>query len=142
MGEVAPRIELAALGGGTLDTAEFAGRPMWVNFMATWCPQCVGDLPMMELMHEQLGDELTMLLVDVGEDEELVAPFIDSLGVSLPVGLDRDGQSQRDWGAWALPIHFWVDEDGVIRSILFGGAPRDVFVESVRSVVPDADLDD
>ncbi len=139
---MAPRIELAALGGGTLDTAEFAGRPMWVNFMATWCPQCVGDLPMMELMHEQLGGELPMLLVDVGEDEELVAPFIDSLGVSLPVGLDRDGQSQREWGAWALPIHFWVDEDGVIRSILFGGAPRDVFVESVRSVVPDADLDD
>lgn len=141
LGDVAPRIELPALGGGTFDTAQYAGRPVWINFMATWCPQCVDELPMMELMQEQLGESMQILIVDVGEDEELVADFIEGLGVTLPVGIDREGEIQREWGAWVLPQHIWLDEEGVIRSIVYGGAPRSVFVDSVVNLVPDADID-
>lgn len=141
LGEVAPRIELPALAGGTFDTASFDGRPLWINFMATWCPQCVDELPMMELMQEELGDSLQILIVDVGEDEEIVASFMEQLGVTLPVGLDGDAAAQAEWGAWVLPQHFWLDEEGVIKAILFGGAPRSFFIESVLSVVPDAELE-
>jgi thiol-disulfide isomerase/thioredoxin len=141
LGEMAPRIELPALGGGTFDTSAYEGRPLWINFMATWCPQCVDELPMMELMQEELGDSLQILIVDVGEDEEIVAAFIEGLDVSLPVGLDGDAEVQREWGAWVLPQHFWLDEEGVIKAILFGGAPRDFFIESILSVVPDAELE-
>jgi thiol-disulfide isomerase/thioredoxin len=140
LGQEAPRIVLPALGGGTFDTAQYTGRPLWINFMATWCPQCVDELPMMELMQEQLGDGMSIVIVDVGEEEELVADFISDIGSTLPVGIDSDSAIQREWGAYALPVHFWVDEEGVIRSILYGGAPRDAFVESVLNLVPDADL--
>lgn len=142
LGQPAPRIELPRLGGGTLDTAEYAGRPLWINFMATWCPPCRDELPMMEVMQEQLGEDLTIVLVDVGEDEAIVADFIESLDVTMPVGIDEDGRVQETWGAWALPVHFWLDEEGVVKAILFGGAPRSAFVESVLNVVPDAQLDD
>jgi hypothetical protein len=40
-----------------------------------------------------------------------------------------------------LPIHIWLDEDGVVRSTLIGGAPRSIFVEHIQNVVPDAELD-
>jgi len=142
LGEQAPRIVLPALGGGFFDTAQYTGRPLWINFMATWCPQCIDELPMMELMQEQLGDSMAIVVVDVGEEEELVAEFMRGIGSTLPAGIDSDSTIQREWGAYALPVHFWVDEEGVIRSILYGGAPRDAFVESVLNLVPDADLDE
>ncbi|HUG48216.1 MAG TPA: TlpA disulfide reductase family protein [Candidatus Limnocylindria bacterium] len=141
LGEQAPIVRLPTLDGGTLDTSEYAGRPLWINFMATWCPQCIDELPMMELMQEQLGESMTLLLVDVGEDDELVQDFVDGLGVTLPVGLDRQAETQTEWGAWVLPMHFWIDSDGVVRSVLFGGAPRSVFIESILNLVPDAQLE-
>lgn len=141
IGDRAPQIELPALDGGRLRTADYEGRPLWINFMATWCPACQEELPMMELMQEQLGDELAIVLVDVAEDEQRVEQFVESLGVTLPVGLDFDGSAQRQWGAYALPVHYWLDEDGIIRAKVFGGAPREIFMESVRTVVPEAELE-
>ena len=141
LGDRAPVIELPALDGGTFDTSEYAGRPLWINFMATWCPQCVEELPMMELMQEQLGESMTIVLVDVGEDEEVVADFIESLDVTLPVGIDREAEVQQEWGVMVLPIHFWLDEEGVVRSTLIGGAPRDIFIEHIVNLVPDAELE-
>lgn len=141
IGERAPRIRLPQIGGGELDTRDYAGRPLWINFMATWCPPCRDELPMMESMQAQLGDEISIVLVDVGEDRQTVAAFIDSLNVDLPTGIDEDGTIQAEWGAYALPVHYWIDADGVVQHYLFGGAPREVFIESLRSVVPEAPVE-
>ncbi|MDP8904779.1 MAG: TlpA family protein disulfide reductase [Chloroflexota bacterium] len=138
VGQHAPRLVLPRLGGGQIDTAASAGTPLWINFMATYCPECRDELPMMNRMQFQLADQLEMVIVDVGENEETVAAFMVSLGVDLPVALDLDRAAQRQWGATVLPIHFFVDEDGIIAEVVIGGAPRDVFVEAVQTVVPDA----
>lgn len=140
IGQVAPAIELPQLGGGTLDTGAIEG-PLWINFMATWCPQCRDELPMMESFQAQLGEELTIVLVDVNEDRQVVRQFIESLGVGLPTGLDEHGTAQLEWGAFALPKHFWLDADGVVQAVLFGGAPRDLFIEAIRTVVLEAELE-
>jgi thiol-disulfide isomerase/thioredoxin len=139
VGQHGPPIELPALGGGTLDTSDYAGSPLWINFMATWCPQCVDELPMMVSMQAQLEDQISIVLVDVEEDEQTVRQFLDSLGVDFPTGLDEDGAAQEDWAAHALPVHYWLDAEGVVQYVLFGGAPRDLFIEGVRSVIPEAE---
>ena len=137
IGELAPRIELPLIDGRLLDTAEFAGQPLWINFMATWCPQCQDELPMMEGLQATLGDSMSILVVDVGESPEVVEGFIDRLNVDLPVAIDSDGLVQDQWGAYALPIHFWIDADGYVQAILFGGAPEEAFRDSILTVLPD-----
>jgi thiol-disulfide isomerase/thioredoxin len=141
VGQTAPRIELPLLGGATLDTRDYRGTPVWINFMATWCPQCQDELPMMESKQAQLGEALRVVLVDVGEDPEVVEGFIDSLGVQLPTAIDQNGAVQAEWGAYGLPIHFWLDAEGVIQAVLFGGAPREKFIESIITVVPDVEVE-
>lgn len=141
VGQRAPRIQLPLLDGGTLDTRELRGAPVWINFMATWCPQCQDELPMMESFQGQLGETLTIVLVDVGEDPATVEAFIDSLNVALPTAVDEDGTVQAEWGAYGLPIHFWLDGEGVIQAVLFGGAPRELFIESIVTVVPDVEVE-
>ncbi|HWH25010.1 MAG TPA: TlpA disulfide reductase family protein, partial [Candidatus Limnocylindria bacterium] len=139
LGMRAPTLTLPALGGGTIDTAAYAGTPLWVTFMATWCPSCIDELPMMDGLQARLGDDLAIVLVDVREDEELVASFINSLDVELPVALDRDGAVQAEWG-YVLPTHYFIDADGILREVIFGGAPPPVFLDAVRLVAPEADL--
>jgi thiol-disulfide isomerase/thioredoxin len=135
-GDLAPPLRVAQLGGGTMDLAALRGRPVWVNFMATWCPPCREELPLLERFQARLGERMTILLVDVEEDEDVVATFMTSLGVDLPVGLDRDGTAREAWGAAALPVHLWVDADGVVRASVFGGAPPPAFEEATRTILP------
>jgi thiol-disulfide isomerase/thioredoxin len=140
IGATAPRISLPALGGGTIDTAAYAGRPLWINFMATWCPQCIDELPMMEGMQASLGDEMTILVIDVEEDPEIVRRFVNRLNIDLPVALDTDSAVQRFWSAYALPSHYFIDGDGVVTDVVFGGLPRDVFEAAIHDILPDVKL--
>jgi thiol-disulfide isomerase/thioredoxin len=137
IGQIAPQIRVTLTDGSLMDTADFAGQPMWITFMATWCPQCHDELPMMERFGAQLTDKMTLLVVDVGEDRHTVRTFMDDLNVDLTVGLDPDGAIQAQWGANALPIHFWLDGNGVVQQIVYGGAPEQIFIEAITAVVPD-----
>ncbi len=136
IGQRAPDIEVTLTDGSLMSTADFNG-PLWINFMATWCPQCAEELPMMQRFSPQLEGQMTMLLVDVGEDRETVRNFIRSLDFDLPVGVDEDGTVQRRWGAYALPVHYWLDAEGIVRSIVFGGAPEEIFIQAITEVVPE-----
>ena len=98
IGQVAPELKVTLTDGSLMDTADFAGLPIWVNFMATWCPQCSTELPMMERFQGQLKDQMTILVVDVGEDRATVKDFLNGLNVDLAVGVDPDGSAQRACG--------------------------------------------
>jgi thiol-disulfide isomerase/thioredoxin len=105
--------------------------------MATWCPQCRTELPMMQRFQGQLTDKMTLLVIDVGEDRQTVKTFLNDLNVDLTVGLDPGGAIQAQWGANALPVHFLLDGDGVVQQIVYGGAPEEVFIRAITAVVPD-----
>ena len=137
VGDQAPPLEVTLLDGSTMNTRDFVGKPMWINFMATWCPQCRDELPMMKDYANQLGDSMTVLVVDVGESQDTVQSFMKSLKFNLPVGVDSNGIVQKQWGAYALPIHYWLDEQGIVRDIVYGGAPPQIFIQAITDVVPD-----
>ena len=133
----APDLKLTLTDGSLMDTADFAGLPMWINFMATWCPQCQAELPMMARFQGQLKDKMTLLVVDVGEDRGTVRDFVRGLNVDLTVGLDPDSTIQAQWAANALPLHYFIDADGVVRQIVYGGAPEQTFLEAITALVPE-----
>jgi thiol-disulfide isomerase/thioredoxin len=138
IGQQAPPLVVTLTDGSLLDTRDYAGQPLWINFMASWCPQCADELPMMQNYQAQLGDQATVVLVDVGEDQRTVNAFVRSLGIELPVGLDQDSSIQRAWGAFALPVHFFIDGNGTVQQIVFGGAPPEVFDQALGEILPAA----
>ena len=138
IGQPAPALRLPAVGGGTVDLASLRGKPVWVNLMATWCLPCRDELPLMQGFAARYEDDgLVVLLVDVGEDEAAVKSFLDELNVYLPAALDEDGAVQAAWGATALPVHFWIDADGIVREWALGGLGPDLMAESLQKILPD-----
>ncbi len=138
IGEAAPPLVVPALGGATIDLAGLRGSPVWVNFMATWCPPCRDELPLMSAFAaEHADDGLVVLLIDVQEDATTVEAFMDELGVTFEVGLD-DGAAQAEWGAFALPVHYWIDASGVIRDGALGAIGPEVMEAGLASILPPA----
>lgn len=137
VGEPAPPLVVPKVGGGTIDLAALKGKPVWVNFMATWCPSCIDELPLMAGFAARYEDtDLVVVPVDVREEEAAVAAFAAKVGMTFPVGLDGDGTAQAAWGALALPVHFWIDKDGIVRDGALGGIGPDVMAAGLGSILP------
>ena len=137
IGQPAPPLQVTLTDGSLLDSADYEGTPMWVNFMATWCPQCIDELPLMERYQTDYADYMNIFVVDTGEDADTVAAFMDELEVTLPVGVDEDGSVQALWGTYALPVHVFIDADGIVQDIVYGGAPLEVWDAAIAKIVPD-----
>jgi thiol-disulfide isomerase/thioredoxin len=141
VGGAAPPLKVTALDGTTIDLGALRGKPVWVNFMATWCPSCVDEMPLMTSFATRYADTgLTVVAVDVREDPASVQAFTRGLGVTFPVAIDGDGSAQRAWRAYALPVHFWVDRDGIVRDGALGGIGPDIMIEGLRSILPGVDI--
>jgi thiol-disulfide isomerase/thioredoxin len=105
--------------------------------MATWCPSCRDEIPQMMKYQALLGDRsLVVVLVDVREDADTVEPFVQSFELESPVGLDLVGRAQRAWGAFALPIHYFIDADGIVRSVMYGELSPPQFEEALTRIIP------
>jgi thiol-disulfide isomerase/thioredoxin len=141
VGEAAPALVLPQVGGGTIDLANLRGKPVWVNFMGTYCPPCVDEFPLMNGFATRYADEgLVVVAVDVKEDEGTVASFAERLGATFPLGLDGEGSAALRWDAIALPVHFWIDKDGIIRDGALGGIGPDIMARGLESIMPGVDV--
>jgi len=79
---------------------------------------------------------LVILAVDVREDTATVQEFVGSTGATFRVALDLDGAAQKAWGAVALPIHFWIDTEGIVRDGALGGIGPDQMAQSLALILP------
>jgi cytochrome c biogenesis protein CcmG, thiol:disulfide interchange protein DsbE len=138
IGEPAPGLVVSQVGGGTIDLADLKGKPVWVNFMATYCPPCQDEFPLMNGFAARYAEDgLVVLAIDVKEDEGTVAAFAESLSATFPLGLDTDGTAAVDWDAIVLPVHFWIDADGIVRDGALGGIGPDIMARGVQTILPD-----
>jgi hypothetical protein len=83
---------------------------------------------------------LVVVAVDVKEDEGTVASFAERLGATFPLGLDGEGSAALRWDAIALPVHFWIDKDGIIRDGALGGIGPDIMARGLESIMPGVDV--
>jgi thiol-disulfide isomerase/thioredoxin len=109
--------------------------------MGTYCPPCVDEFPLMNGFAARYADDgLVVIAVDVKEEEGVVAAFAAGLGATFPIGLDSDGTAAERWDAVALPVHFWVDADGVIRDGALGGIGPDIMARGLETILPGVEV--
>jgi cytochrome c biogenesis protein CcmG, thiol:disulfide interchange protein DsbE len=141
VGQPAPALALPQVGGGTIDLAKLKGKPVWVDFTATWCPTCRDEFRQMNGFSARYADKgLVVIAVDVREDEGIVASFAQATNATFPIGLDGDGSAQARWGAYALPVHYWIDARGIVRDGALGGIGPDIMAKGLESIMPGVDV--
>ena len=141
IGEPAPALVVPQVGGGTIDLANLRGQAVWVNFMATWCLPCIDEFPLMNGFAARYAEDgLVVLAIDVKEEEGAVAAFGESLDATFPLGLDGDGTVADRWDAIALPVHFWIDKDGIVRDGALDGIGPDIMARGLEAILPGVDV--
>ena len=101
--------------------ADYAGTPLVVNFFASWCVPCVREMPDFEQVHQDLGDQVAFLGLNMQDSITRGEELIDETGVTYDIGRDPDGSLLAQFGGVAMPTTVLVDADGTIVRVLSGG---------------------
>lgn len=125
VGEVAPDFVLSDLDGNQYALSDFRGKPVMINFWATWCGPCRVEMPEMQKAFEQYGaDGFTILALNQDESAETVRDFFyDQLNLTFTPLLDDNSVVAADYGAFGVyPTSFFIDPDGTVSAVHRGPA--------------------
>ena len=113
-GQALPAAELSDPAGGKLATAELKGKPALVNLWATWCVPCVAEMPLLDKLAGELGDEVRVVTISQDlEGAKLVPPFFAGKKfANLPQWLDADMKLPPALKAPGLPLTVLYDAEG------------------------------
>jgi len=119
-------VELKDLDGNTIRLADLRGRPVWVNFWATWCPPCQEETPVLRDMYEKYADDgLALVAISVQETTaDDVRAYVDRYDLGYTVGFDATSAIFHTYKAFVLPTQIFIDRDGVIRHVQLGPVTR------------------
>jgi thiol-disulfide isomerase/thioredoxin len=129
----APDFTLELLGGGEVTLSDLGGQVVMVNLWASWCPPCRKEMPDIEKVYQDFKDDgLVVLAVNTTyqDSESAAATFVQEFGLSFPIPLDRTGAVARQYQLRGLPSTYFVDKQGVIRSVVVGGPMSESLIRS------------
>ena len=121
VGKPAPEFVLHDFEGGAVSLASLRGKPVVVNFWASWCQPCVAEHPLLVAAAERYRGEVAFIGVVPSEDNaEAVARFTGRFGRWGPVYHDTDGRVSIAYGVFKLPETYFLSSDGTIVSKVAG----------------------
>lgn len=133
----APAFTLERLEGPSVRFPEqYQGKVVAIRFWADWCPFCRNEMTALEPIYRQYRDRgLVILAVNVLQPPEVVQPFVQQLGISYDVLLDRQGEVMRGYRVMGLPMTFIVDRQGIIRARIVGESTPEVFARALAGLL-------
>ncbi len=137
IGVPAPAFTLDRLDGGNARFPDqYRGQVVAIRFWADWCPFCRTEMTALEPVYRQYRDRgLVILAVNVLQPPETVRPFVDQLGISYDVLLDRQGEVTRRSQVMALPVTYLVDRRGVVRTQFVGESTPEAFAKEIAGLL-------
>jgi thiol-disulfide isomerase/thioredoxin len=137
-GKAAPGFALTSLDGKKVSLSDYKGRPVLVNFWATWCGPCKVEMPWFEEFRKQYagqGFEILGLADDVDAGKDTIAKVAHKTGVSYPILL-TDGKVQTAYGGLdVLPMSFYVDKNGVVVEVTAGLGTKDEIEANIKKTI-------
>ena len=134
-GDTAPGFSAPLADGGTFTLSEQKGKVVLLNFWATWCGPCVGEMPAFERLKEHYGDDVSILAVNSMEDEATVNQFIKEKGYTFPIAYDTDGELGEKYPTDGIPYTLVIDAEGIIKNIYLGAESADKQYEEYKEAI-------
>jgi thiol-disulfide isomerase/thioredoxin len=123
--------------GSTITLSKFKGSVMLVNFWATWCPPCVGEMPDMNRLHKELAEKgftVIGISMDSGSDRPVKA-LLEKMGIVYPVAMGGDNIARQFGEIVGIPVTFLVDRQGNVVKRYDGPREYKDFYRDIETVL-------
>jgi thiol-disulfide isomerase/thioredoxin len=138
-GRRAPDLTLKTLAESSVRLAQFRGRPLVVNFWATWCKPCRAEMPMLVAAHDRHRVAgLQILAVNLRDQERGrdVQRFVEEFRLPFPVLLDAHGRARRAFRVRAIPTTIFIDSAGLVRLEHPGPLTEELLQRGIAAILP------
>lgn len=137
-GRPAPALTGTALDGSAVDLASLRGKPVIVNFWASWCVPCREEFPLFEEKLAALGptDGLQIIGVLYKDEPELAGQFLTEFGAAWPTIDDPDDAFAKAYRVAAPPQTYFIDKSGVLQGIQIGQVRPEDFDTQYAKIKP------
>lgn len=113
-GKAAPDFTTELYGGTVIKLSEMKGRPVVLNFWASWCGYCVKELPDIEALFKKYGDKVSFLAVNCGESRKEIESFLKKKSYTFPIAMDETTSLSRLYNISGIPRTIVLDKEGKI----------------------------
>lgn len=139
---LAPSFPMEDPQGNTVQLSDFLGqKPVFLNFWASTCPPCKQEMPDIQALYEQYGDQIQFVLVNVGaamnDTREKAESYLEEEGFTFPVYYDVDYQAISTYGINSFPFSFFIDSQGNVVTYGRGMLSASLLQKGLNLMAPD-----
>ncbi len=124
--------------GNKVKLSDFKGKPVVLNFWASWCPPCKGEMPHFDKAYAGAKSDVVFLMVDLTDGEretqEIGQKYVKDQGFRFPVYFDKEQQAAAAYGITAIPDTFFIDKSGNVVKAYQGAIDEETLAAGIRSV--------
>ena len=116
-GFMAPDFTLENVEGNQVTLSQYVGKPVFINFWASWCPPCKEEMPIIQDFYEKYADRVEFIGVNLtfNDSKEEALEFMKQGGFQMPNLFDYDGEVAHLYRADSIPTSMFIDKDGIIQ---------------------------